>query len=233
MSSPESLRGADDGSNPQKSRTGLHRMWHATLYSMAGLRAAWIGDRVSARGAGGHRHAAAGAVAGAELARTCGTGRLGVAGTDRRTAQLRHRGGDRPGRTAMARLVQARQGHGQRRGIAEPAAVRRGLDRCVVAADRRHDTCVFRLRVLRLQRRGLADLRRSGAGDRPLDRPPRRPTGLWRWPERPDGRRRRCHLAGRRTVVGHHSQGAGRTGGRASAAAPNCMSWTPCTNANA
>lgn len=27
--------------NPQKSRTGLHRMWHATLYSMAGLRAGW------------------------------------------------------------------------------------------------------------------------------------------------------------------------------------------------
>lgn len=28
-------------SNPQKSRTGLHRMWHATLYSIAGLRAGW------------------------------------------------------------------------------------------------------------------------------------------------------------------------------------------------
>lgn len=28
-------------SNPQKSRTGLARMWHATLYSIAGLRAGW------------------------------------------------------------------------------------------------------------------------------------------------------------------------------------------------
>jgi diacylglycerol kinase (ATP) len=27
--------------NPQKSRTGLQRMWHATLYSLAGLRAGW------------------------------------------------------------------------------------------------------------------------------------------------------------------------------------------------
>jgi len=27
--------------NPQKTRTGLHRMWHATLYSFAGLRAGW------------------------------------------------------------------------------------------------------------------------------------------------------------------------------------------------
>ena len=27
--------------NPQKSRTGLHRMWHAAGYSLAGLRAGW------------------------------------------------------------------------------------------------------------------------------------------------------------------------------------------------
>ncbi|HQX60195.1 MAG: diacylglycerol kinase [Rhodoferax sp.] len=27
--------------NPQKSRTGVQRMWHATLYSLAGLRAGW------------------------------------------------------------------------------------------------------------------------------------------------------------------------------------------------
>jgi len=27
--------------NPQKSRIGLHRIWHATLYSIAGLRAGW------------------------------------------------------------------------------------------------------------------------------------------------------------------------------------------------
>lgn len=28
-------------SNPQKDRRGLHRLWHAGLYSLAGLRAAW------------------------------------------------------------------------------------------------------------------------------------------------------------------------------------------------
>jgi diacylglycerol kinase (ATP) len=27
--------------NPQKTRTGLHRLWHATGYSLAGLRAGW------------------------------------------------------------------------------------------------------------------------------------------------------------------------------------------------
>lgn len=27
--------------NAQKSRTGLHRLWHATRYSLQGLRAAW------------------------------------------------------------------------------------------------------------------------------------------------------------------------------------------------
>ncbi len=27
--------------NPQKSRTGLHRIWHAAGYSIAGLRAGW------------------------------------------------------------------------------------------------------------------------------------------------------------------------------------------------
>ena len=27
--------------NPQKNRTGLHRIWHATGYSLAGLRAGW------------------------------------------------------------------------------------------------------------------------------------------------------------------------------------------------
>jgi len=29
--------------NPQKQRRGIHRLWHATLYSLAGLRAAWAG----------------------------------------------------------------------------------------------------------------------------------------------------------------------------------------------
>lgn len=28
--------------NPQKSRTGLNRMWHATGYSLAGLKAGWF-----------------------------------------------------------------------------------------------------------------------------------------------------------------------------------------------
>ncbi len=32
---------AHASSNPQKSRTGLHRVWHAALYSLAGLRAGW------------------------------------------------------------------------------------------------------------------------------------------------------------------------------------------------
>ena len=38
--SPESLVDAPPV-NPQKSRTGLHRLWHATGYSLAGLRAGW------------------------------------------------------------------------------------------------------------------------------------------------------------------------------------------------
>lgn len=29
--------------NPQKSRKGLNRLWHASLYSIAGLKAAWAG----------------------------------------------------------------------------------------------------------------------------------------------------------------------------------------------
>lgn len=29
------------GPNPQKSRTGLNRVWHATRYSLEGLRAGW------------------------------------------------------------------------------------------------------------------------------------------------------------------------------------------------
>lgn len=41
MSQPESLHPSNEDSNPQKSRTGLNRMWHATLYSLAGLRAGW------------------------------------------------------------------------------------------------------------------------------------------------------------------------------------------------
>lgn len=35
MSSPSPF------SNPQKARTGLHRVWHATGYSLQGLRTAW------------------------------------------------------------------------------------------------------------------------------------------------------------------------------------------------
>lgn len=41
MDNPPSPAQQQADSNPQKNRTGLHRMWHATLYSMAGLRAAW------------------------------------------------------------------------------------------------------------------------------------------------------------------------------------------------
>lgn len=37
--SPSRLEQAD--SNPQKNRSGLDHMWHATLYSLAGLRAGW------------------------------------------------------------------------------------------------------------------------------------------------------------------------------------------------
>jgi len=37
--SPESL--VEAPANPQKARTGLNRLWHATGYSMAGLRAGW------------------------------------------------------------------------------------------------------------------------------------------------------------------------------------------------
>jgi diacylglycerol kinase (ATP) len=32
---------ASNDVNPQKSRTGINRMWHATGYSMQGLRAGW------------------------------------------------------------------------------------------------------------------------------------------------------------------------------------------------
>lgn len=32
---------ANEPANAQKSRTGLHRLWHATRYSLQGLRAGW------------------------------------------------------------------------------------------------------------------------------------------------------------------------------------------------
>ena len=38
-SSDEALN--DEPPNPQKGRTGFNRVWHATGYSMAGLRAGW------------------------------------------------------------------------------------------------------------------------------------------------------------------------------------------------
>ena len=41
MQTPQSPPREPADSNPQKTRTGLHRMWHATLYSLAGLRAGW------------------------------------------------------------------------------------------------------------------------------------------------------------------------------------------------
>ena len=39
MSSPDEV--LPDVANPQKARTGFSRMWHATGYSLAGLRAGW------------------------------------------------------------------------------------------------------------------------------------------------------------------------------------------------
>lgn len=42
MSAPESIQKAlAVQANPQKARTGLNRIWHATGYSIAGLRAGW------------------------------------------------------------------------------------------------------------------------------------------------------------------------------------------------
>ena len=38
MPAPHSLQ---EATNAQKSRTGLHRLWHATRYSLDGLRACW------------------------------------------------------------------------------------------------------------------------------------------------------------------------------------------------
>lgn len=41
MQTPQPPPPEPTDSNPQKGRTGMHRMWHATLYSIAGLRAGW------------------------------------------------------------------------------------------------------------------------------------------------------------------------------------------------
>jgi diacylglycerol kinase (ATP) len=41
MSIPDSSTAPGDPVNPQKSRTGFNRVWHATGYSMAGLKAGW------------------------------------------------------------------------------------------------------------------------------------------------------------------------------------------------
>jgi len=41
MSQQESGAGIPPNANPQKSRTGLSRIWHATGYSLEGLRAGW------------------------------------------------------------------------------------------------------------------------------------------------------------------------------------------------
>ena len=40
-SQPPSQPASNEAVNAQKSRTGLHRVWHATRYSLHGLRAAW------------------------------------------------------------------------------------------------------------------------------------------------------------------------------------------------
>ncbi|RYF81514.1 MAG: diacylglycerol kinase [Comamonadaceae bacterium] len=39
--SPPTPNAGTDPVNPQKSRTGLNRLWHATGYSLNGLRAGW------------------------------------------------------------------------------------------------------------------------------------------------------------------------------------------------
>jgi diacylglycerol kinase (ATP) len=41
MSSPAPKHLASDPVNPQKARTGLSRLWHATGYSLQGLHAGW------------------------------------------------------------------------------------------------------------------------------------------------------------------------------------------------
>src|SRR6187402_2472605 len=41
LSAPASQVSADGTVNPQKNRKGLSRVWHATGYSIAGLRAGW------------------------------------------------------------------------------------------------------------------------------------------------------------------------------------------------
>ena len=40
-SQPPSQPASNEAVNAQKSRTGLHRVWHATRYSLHGLRAGW------------------------------------------------------------------------------------------------------------------------------------------------------------------------------------------------
>ena len=41
MQTPETPPAPTADANPQKGRAGLQRIWHALLYSIAGLRAAW------------------------------------------------------------------------------------------------------------------------------------------------------------------------------------------------
>ncbi len=41
MHNPETPPAQASDANPQKNRAGLQRIWHAMLYSIAGLRAAW------------------------------------------------------------------------------------------------------------------------------------------------------------------------------------------------
>jgi diacylglycerol kinase (ATP) len=84
--------------NPQKARTGLSRVWHATGYSLEGLRAGW-GETAFRQEAIARRRAAARFVlAGSQLGGGGAAGRLGAAGDDRGAAQHRHRNGHRPHR---------------------------------------------------------------------------------------------------------------------------------------
>ena len=97
--------------NSFKGRTGIDRIVRATGYSLEGLRLAYRGESAFRQEVWARRAAGAGRLlARPRLARGGGAGRLGDAGADRRAAEFRHRGGDRPRQLRTARSVQARQG---------------------------------------------------------------------------------------------------------------------------
>jgi hypothetical protein len=114
--------------NPQKLRTGVSRVWHAAGYSLAGLRAGW--------GETAFRQEAWLALVLLPLAFWIGRSWVEVALLAGSVllvmiVELLNTGieAGRPHRPRMARPVQARQGHGQRRGAAGAAAGPGHLDR--------------------------------------------------------------------------------------------------------